>query len=218
MIQDEELDKLELQKIEEKKEEAVSLDTTDSLLQSQRKKDLQNIAEDKEFREKSQEVANRSIYAKLRTEAIDVLSLEQKNALAKYTLDKEKEQLDYKIKYEKRLIKEEVKAEVYARKVKNAEIMYGQYYKQEVVDTLDKDGNVIKVVRYKNFTTSKFVNRLRVFANWYNNLAEGSRKIIWTTIKIIVVAGLIVGIGFGLYGIFKWLVNSGIINQLTNAA
>lgn len=187
------------------------------VIKKQREKDLYLIAEDESFQKASHDVASRDVAAKLRAEALEVLSAEQRNALAEYTLKKEKERLDYRVRFEKKIDKEEIRAEVYNRKVKNAEAMYGRYYKQEVVDTLDKDGNVIKVVRYKNFTTSKFVNRIRVFANWYNNLAEGSRKVIWTTVKIVIFTGILVGVGFGLYGIFKWLANSGILNNLAGA-
>ena len=178
----------------------------------------QEVARGEGFQKASHEVATRDMRATLNAEALAVLSAEQKNALAEYTLKKEKERLDYRIKYEKQIDREEIRAEVYARKVANAEAMYGRYYKQEVVDTLDKDGNVVKVVRYKNFTTSKFVNKVRVFANWYNNLAEGSRKIIWTTIKIVLICGLIVGIGFGLFGLIKWLANSGILGRISEGA
>ena len=176
----------------------------------------QAVAQGEGFQKASRELATEDMRVALHAEALAVLSAEQKNALAEYTLKKEKERLDYRIKFEKEIDREEIRAEVYARKVATAEAMYGRYYKQEVVDVLDKDGNVVKVVRYKNFTTSKFVNRIRVFANWYSNLAEGSRKIIWTTIKIVLICGLIVGIGFGLYGIVKWLANSGVLGQLAD--
>lgn len=189
---------------------------TRAVIEKQRERDLNAIAEDEGFQKASHEVASRDVAAKLRAEALEVLSAEQRNALAEYTLKKEKERLDYRVRFEKKIDKEEIRAEVYARKVRNAEAMYGQYYKQEVVDTLDADGNVVKVVRYKNFTTSKFVNKVRVFANWYNNLAEGSRKVIWTTIKVVLFAGVIVAAGFSLYGIFKWLAGSGILNNLAD--
>ena len=185
-----------------------------AVIDKQRERDLNAIAEDESFQKASHDVASRDVAAKLRAEALDVLSAEQRNALAEYTLKKEKERLDYRVRFEKKIDKEEIRAEVYARKVRNAEAMYGQYYKQEVVETLDQDGNVVKTVRYKNFTTSKFVNKIRVFANWYNNLAEGSRKVIWTTIKIVFFGGLTAGVIAILVRVFKWLVSSGILNNL----
>ena len=67
-------------------------------------------------------------------------------------------------------------------------------------------------MRYKNFTISKTINRLREFSNWYKNLADTTRKIIGTTLKVLLICGIIAAAGFTLYGLIKWLINSGILN------
>lgn len=195
---------------------AVGESEAQSLVSEGLAKARQEVAKDKGYLSASQEVAARDMRATLNAEALSVLSAEQKNAYQEYVLSQEKKKLDYKIKYEKRLVKEEVKAEVYSRKVAAAIAMYGQYYKTEEYEDYDDDGNKVTKHRYKNFTTSKFVNSIRAFAAWYKSLEQDVRKIIWTTIKVVFFGGLIALIGYGLYAVIRWLANSGVLGQITN--
>lgn len=176
------------------------------------------VAQTEGFKRNRDDVAARGMKAAIWTEALNVLSVEQQNALQEYILDQEKKKLDYRTKYEKRLVRDEIKAEVYKRKIAATEAMYGQYYKTEFYEDYDDQNNPIKKRRLKNFTTNKFVNQVRVFAAWYKSLEEGVRKIIATTVKILFFGGLIVGAIFGILGIVKWLANSGIIGKITETA
>ena len=214
----EETNNIEFQKepVEEKPKEIVTREdntpTAKKIIEDTKVDVLKAISTDESFRNATKELAERDVNAKLREDALKVLDAEQKNQLAEYTLRKEKERLDYIAAHERSIEREEIKAKLYQRKRKSAEDRYGYLYKQEIVTMLDENGNEIQQVRYKNFTISKTINRLREFSNWYKNLADTTRKIIGTTLKVLLICGIIAAAGFTLYGLIKWLIHSGILN------
>ena len=206
MISDEELKEL-LEQVEKPPatEEVAplkpALKTADSVIEEQRQKDFQAIAQNKEFQELSATINGNDVEARLEKAALVVQGQRQKNALERY-----------KLRIQKRVLREKEKADVYAIKLKNAQARWGYLYQTETVETVDENGNKIEEVRYKSFTTSKFINRYKEFVNWYKNLTAETQKVIWATVKFVIKTGILVAIGFAIYGVVKWLLDSGLLN------
>lgn len=174
--------------------------------------DLHEISGREEFKKASNQITERGVSAKLRERALEVLSAEQKNKLAEYTLKKEMERIDYVAKHEKSIEREAIKAQLYQRKYKNAVDRYGYLYSKEIVKTLNDKGEEISVVKYKNFTINRVLNRAREFASWYNNLEQTTRKMIFTTVKIGFILGLVAAGITCLVKLIQWLISSGLLN------
>lgn len=206
MISDEELKEL-LEKVEKPPatEEVAplkpALKTADSVIEEQRQKDFQAIAQNTKFQELSATINASDIEARLETADLAVQGQKQKNELERY-----------KLRIQKRVLREKEKADVYAIKLKNAQARWGYLYQTETVETVDENGNKIEEVRYKSFTTSKFINRYKEFVNWYKNLTAETQKVIWATVKFVIKTGILVAIGFAIYGVVKWLLDSGLLN------
>lgn len=166
------------------------------------------------FQERSEQVFEKAVEAELEKRELIVLSQEQQNELARL-----------KLKLNKKTMKDEAKAEHYERKRKAKMIRYGYLYTPYEVEVIDPEsGELKKETRYKNFTTNTFINKYKEFAEFWATLADSTKKIITKTIKIILWSALIVGIGFALYGLIKWLLTSGIstrfienVQQIINA-
>lgn len=157
--------------------------------------DLQQTTDYKEIIKK---VVEEGAKTKLESDMLSILNDRQKNELAKYALDCQKEQLEYRKKKEKKLIKEQVNADIIEKQIEIQKKKYGYLYKA------DKDGNLI------DFVPNSFVNKFRAVCHWYANLGGGIKKVLWTTIKI----GLIVGGVFLAVKGMSWLANSGILENL----
>lgn len=186
--------------------------TAEDVIDERHNADLQTLQNDADFKKLSMNIALRELRAKLEKNALDVLNEEQKNQLSAYVLKKEKERLDYRVKYERNIDREEVKAEVYRRKLEMAKKRYGHLYQQELVETTDENGQKTTEIRYKNFTTSKWINRYKEFVEWYNNLAKTTQKAILTTAKLLLIV-LGVGIcGHIIYSVIAALINNGVLN------
>lgn len=210
---------------EEAKEEKASDITIsrDSIIESQRAKNLRAISKNEDFQKASLMNDMRAVGAKMQEEENATLQHELENEYKQYELKKLKETLDYKTKKEKHIVKEKVKAEVAKQKYDIALARYGYLYKPQVKQlcddngepVLDKDGNPITItVPSKDFTPNKFINKTKELVNFYDNLSDEIKKAIWVTLKITLVLGLIVGIGFGLKALIGWLAQSGALAVL----
>lgn len=199
--------------------------TAESVIEEQRQADLQRIGEQSNFQELSHEIAYREVNALLSKEQLDILTIEQQNKYREYALQKEIEKLDYIARHEHKIIKEGIKAELYQRKKENAIARYGYLYTPTIVETIDKNGERVEVVEYKDFTISKTINRFKEFNRRFKNLSAETRKVIFTMLKTAFWLLIALGVGFGLYGLIKWLIDSGVLNlvvgeheQIVNAA
>lgn len=170
-------------------ESAISQDYTSAMGELQKTSD---------YKETIQKVVEEGAKTKLESDMLSILNEKQKNELAKYALDCKKEQLEYRKKKEKKLIKEQVNADIIEKKIEIQKKKYGYLYKT------DKDGNLI------DFVPNGFVNKFRAICYWYANLGNGIKKVLWTTIKI----GLIIGSVFLVIKGMGWLANSGILDNL----
>lgn len=202
-----ELIKSEIEKEVEKKEIAVvetpkpENETADSVIEKQRQKNLSEISENADFKKISRTLDEESVKTELERQTLEILDKKQKNDLA-----------NFKLKLLKKALREQVKTEVYAVKLKNAQNRYGYLYETETVEIVDDDGETKYETRYKSFTISKFINRYKEFVNWYKNLTVETQKFILATVKFLVRTGIVLAIGFVIYYVVKWLLDSGMLN------
>lgn len=193
----------------------------DSIIESQREKNLRAISNNEDFQKTSLMNDMRAVGAKLQEEENKTWEHELKNEYKQYELKKFKEALDYKTKKEKHIVKEKVKAEVAKQKYDIALARYGYLYKpqlKQICDdngnpVLDKDGNpVTTVIPAKDFTPNKFINKTKELVNFYANLSDEIKKAIWVTCKFILFVGVVAIVGVGLKMLIDWLVSVGVLN------
>lgn len=67
----------------------------------------------------------------------------------------------------------------------------------------DEQGNI--QIDYSKFTPNKFSNVIKEFEYNYNNLNKSTRKLIWGTIKTILLIGAISLVGYLIYLGGSWL-------------
>lgn len=192
----------------------------EDIIGDQRKENLKAISQSSEFLRKSLEVDSRTVNAELDKQANITLDTEIQNEYKQYELKKLKEKLDYKTKLEKTISKQEVKAEVAQKKYDIALKRYGYLYKPTVKQIMDENGNplldengnpITTIVPSKDFTPNKFINRTKELANYYANLSDTAKKVIWTTVKFVLFASAGSLVVWGLVAIFKRLATSGVL-------
>lgn len=171
------------------------ISSANDVVNKQRNIDLEKISKNENFKKASEEVSLRSVETLLRKDAVAVLSQENQNKLQEYILQKQKEELDYRAKREKNLIKKKVDAEVKNKETEIAYSRYGYLYKTKA-----------------DFTPNKFINKYKEFANWYKNLGDTTKNIIKTSLKIFMWICIVLIVFFAC----RWLINSGIINVANN--
>lgn len=182
-------------KVEEKKQQEHITSLVHEEIQEQYKESKKALVKTDEFKKLTDEITRRSAEAELGKDMLDILDQEQKNALSKYVLECEKKKLDFKQKKEKGIIEEDVKAQVFAKKVEILEKRYGHLYEK------DENGNI------KNFVPSKSYNKYKSFVNWWDNTSDGFKKITKGILKAMFGIGIIaLIIILGKAG-FEWLIN-----------
>jgi hypothetical protein len=87
-------------------------------------------------------------------------------------------------------------------------------YEQDGTYTYSEKGNDGKIIektaiKYKDFTASYSINRLKEFQNWYKNQTATVQKIIWSSVKFFVIGGIAVAFIAILIRIIRWLAISG---------
>lgn len=167
---------------------------------------LDNIKDSEDFKKQANNLYMQKSLADFESEALVIKNQELDNEYEKYKLEKKKELLNRKIKFEKSLIKERVKAEIKEEKRKIALKRYGYLTpllneKGEVIR--DEQGNI--QIDYSKFTPNKFSNVIKEFEYNYNNLNKSTRKLIWGTIKTILLIGAISLVGYLIYLGGSWL-------------
>ena len=190
----------ELQKrFEAKKQELETSKVSDLVkaeIENQYAQNTSALTQSEDFKNLTQEIVKRKAQADLSKDMLEVLNEEQKNALAKFVLDCEKEKLEFRKKKEKKIIIEEIKADLFNKKVEALKKKYGYLYKR------DENGDLI------GFVPNKAYNKYASFCNWWANTTDGFKKIVKGTLKVVFwvgVAGLAIVIG---YNLFDWISNA----------
>lgn len=188
--------------------------SSSDIIKKQKEKDLSNIQNNENFQKLSREITERDVAVKMQKDANEVLSGELKNKYDEYYLKKQKESLDFRMKKEKNIIAQQIKAELKEEKRRIAEIRFGYLYEQDGTYTYSEKGNDGKIIektaiKYKDFTASYSINRLKEFQNWYKNQTATVQKIIWSSVKFFVIGGIAVAFIAILIRIIRWLAISG---------
>lgn len=169
------------------------------IIQGQYERNKQEIAEREDFKKATQEITNRAVQAKLEEDAIDILTQEQKNDLAKYVLQIEKEKLDFRKKKEKKIILEEIKAELQNKRIEALKLRYGYMYKES-----------------ENFIPSKLHNIQKEIVNKWESTSINTKKIIKGIIRILFYGGFAVLIAIVGTKLIKWVIeNADKLSMLT---
>lgn len=161
---------------------------TDDIVQNQYEKDKQSLSNDEKFKEVSKNIITKSAEVKMQGDMLALLNQKQKNDLAQYALECEKQKLDYRKKKEKAVVLADVKAEIANKKIETLWKRYGYLYKDR-----------------KDFIPSKSANMQKEIANWWNGTSDNFKKIVKGGIKILLWSGLIVLIGLVGYRIIMWI-------------
>lgn len=164
-------------------------------IKEQYEESKKSLIKSEDFKKLADEITRRSAEAELGKDMLAILNQEQKNALAQYVLECEKKKLDFKQKKEKGLIEEDVKAQVFEKKVSILKKRYGHLYKK------DENGEIL------NFVPSKSYNKYKSFVNWWDNTSDGFKKITKGILKFLFWGGVVaLVIIIGKFG-FKWLID-----------
>ena len=153
-------------------EQKVLTDVADTI-EKQYEKNRNELATKDDFIGLTEEITERSAKAKLGEDMLAVMSQEHKNALSAYALDCEKKKLEFRTKKEKKLILEDVKADIAQKKIETLKKRYGYMY---------KDG--------EEFIPSKSYNRQREIVNWWNGLSDNIKKTIKGVLKVAIWCGI----------------------------
>lgn len=155
---------------------------------TQYEKDKQELASSDEFQQNSREIVERATKAQFDKDRIDILTQEHLNELSAYALACEKAKLKFRQEKEKKLIIEDVKADLANKRIETLKKRYGYLYKEE-----------------EEFIPSKSYNRQREIANWWGGTSETFRKVVKSTAKAIGICALVFALGFIGYKAIQWL-------------
>lgn len=156
----------------------------------------QELQSNEDFKKLAGEIVARSAKAELSKDMLAILSEEQKNELTAYLLECEKGKLAYRKKQEKKVIIEEVRAEVSNKRIEALKKRYGYLYKK------DENGEPI------GFVANKAVNKYKEFCNWWDGTTDGFKRIVKGSLKTLFwigVASLICIIG---YRALRWVADN----------
>lgn len=162
--------------------------------------------------DKVKELALRALQSNADKEENAIDEQDISNALTRYRIKCEQDKLKLRTKLEKKVIVQEVKADIFIKKYNNTIKRYGYLYDLETVETVDINGIPITITRPKDFTISQFANRMKAFSKWYKNLGDTTKILIKNTWKIVFWVGVSVAIVTILLNVMKYLSNSGILN------
>lgn len=189
IISNEEL--IEKNKSEDKQQEVEVLDNVKKEISSQYEKNKSELSENEDFKKLTKEIINRSAQANLKNDMLQILTQEQQNELQIYLLENEKSKLSFRKKKEKKIIIEEVKAEISNRKIEALRKRYGYLYGKD-----------------EDFVPSKIHNKIKEVVNWWNGTSNNFKKFIKGTLKFCfygAIAFLIIFLG---YRGIKWIVEN----------
>lgn len=153
----------------------------------------QGLQTNEDFKKLTNEIVVRSAKAELSKDMLAILTEEQKNELTAYMLECEKGKLAYRKKQEKKVIIEEVRAEVSNKKIEALKKRYGYLYPK------DEKGEPI------GFVANKAVNKYKEFCNWWDGTTDGFKRIVKGSLKVLLWAGVSVLVVIVGYRALKWV-------------
>ena len=175
-----------INEIKQVKENGIS-----SIIKNQYKENETELSKKEEFISATKQITERAVHAKLEEDAISILDKEQKNDLAKYILGLEKEKFNFRKKKEKKIIIEEIKADLQNKKIEALKKRYGYLYNENEV-----------------FIPSKIHNMQKEFVNRWVSTSDNTKKIIKALLKLGLIAGVaVISIWIG-YKAVKWIIEN----------
>lgn len=193
-------------------EETMRAKTQLDVVNEQKQKDYKAISANEDFQRQSLSIHARGVSAALREEEVEIEDQELRNELQAYAVKKKKEELDYRAKKEKDIVRQEVKAQVFEKKYEIARKRYGYLYTSKTEKRTDADGNEYMVeVPPKDFTPNKVINKLKEITHYYNNLSKTAQHAIWITVKLVLVVGAVALVGWLGWELIKFISSNGII-------
>ena len=148
-------------------------------IQSEYDRAKQGLQSNEDFKKLTNEIVVRSAKAELSKDMLAILTEEQKNELTAYMLECEKGKLAYRKKQEKKVIIEEVKAEVSNKKIEALKKRYGYLYPK------DEHGEPV------GFVANKAVNKYKEFCNWWDGTTDGFKRVVKGSLKVLFWTGVI---------------------------
>lgn len=199
METNEQTEKIVNEVVEKAKEQFNSTDVVEqkvltdvaTTIEKQYEKNRNELATKDDFIGLTEEITERSAKAKLGEDMLAVMNQEHKNALSAYALDCEKKKLEFRTKKEKKLILEDVKADIAQKKIETLKKRYGYMYKDD-----------------EEFIPSKSYNRQRELVNWWNGLSDNIKKTIKGVLKVVIWCGI--GVLVFVLGrrVIQWIINN----------
>ena len=162
-----------------------------NIIKEQYKKNKETIAGEENFIKATKDITERAVYAQLEDDALKVLSQEQKNELAKYIFNLNKDMLDYRKKKEKQIVLEEIKSELQNKKIEALKKRFGYLYKEN-----------------EPFIPSKFHNIQKEIVNRWESTSINTKKIIKGVLRILFYGGIAVIIAVVGSNIIKWVLDN----------
>lgn len=156
----------------------------------------QGLQNNNDFKNLTNEIVVRSAKAELSKDMLEILSQEQRNELSAYLLECEKAKLSYRKKQEKKVIIEEVKAEVSNKRIEALKKRYGYLYEK------DQNGEPI------GFIANKAVNKYKEFCNWWDGTTDGFKRIVKGSLKVLFWVGFGTLICIVGYRALKWVADN----------
>lgn len=165
------------------------------VIQEQYKQHKSELKSNEDFVNLTKEVVARSAKAELQKEILDILSEEQRNELAGYLLECEKQKLEYRKKKERKVIIEDVKSKIAEQKIESLKRRYGYLYKK------DANGEPIE------FVASKAVNKYKEYCNWWLGTSDGFKKIVKGVLRFLLWGAVVFLVATVGYELIMWLVD-----------
>lgn len=170
---------------------ATSNNLTKDIISLQYEKDKQILANNDGFKQISKNIISKSAEVNMQNDMLELLNQEQLNALTQYALDCERDKLRYRQKKEKLVILETVKAGIANKKAEALWTRYGYMYSDK-----------------SKFIPNKLHNKQKEFTNWWAGTNDNFKKVIKSTLKILLWAGIAVAIVMVGYRLLLWIANN----------
>lgn len=153
---------------EEKTESQDLTNDVKEIIKTEYERNLQEQKNSEEITQATKQVTERKIKAELVKDMLVVMNEEQKNELAQYYLECEKKTLAYRKRKEKKIIIEEVSAEIQKRKFNALWLRYGYMYADQ-----------------KSFVPNKLHNIGKEISIWWNGASDNFKRVVKGTIKLV---------------------------------